>query len=219
MKLVKPFNSDSYVEDFGLSDGKYIYLYDNHMEKLIDNKKAKPVFLKRLNVSPVIRVNAAWLDKPIKLRCDIADTHKKKIKGLQGATYLEDNEGMFFPYVPYEKVTMHQASVPFSLDIMFIQDDHVCKIVPNTKVGGLDKWTWDYCTGVIEVKAGFCKNNNVQLNDRLVIYPVSEQDVIEVEQEKKRIAEFQENQFEDREQPYEGTPNILHLVSSLVDVL
>jgi len=219
MKLVKPFKSDTFAEDFGLSDGQNVYLYDYHIECLYEKKAFKPISLNRLKVSPVIRVNAAWLDKPVKVRCDIADTQEKKIKGLQGATKLKENTGMYFPYLPYEKVTMHQASVPFSLDIMFIQADHVCKIVPNTKVGGVEKWSWDYCTGVIETKAGFCEENNIQIGDRLTIYPVSEQDVIEVAEERKRAAEAEELLNDDQETSYEGRPNVLHLVASLLDAL
>ena len=177
-----------------------------------------PVSLRSLAVSPVIRINAAWLDKDIKIRCDIADTQSKKIEGLQKVQSLKENTGLYFPYIPYEKVSMHQASVPFSLDIMFIQDDHVCKIVDNTKVGSANVWSWDHCTGVIEVTAGYCKAHNIVIGDRLTLYPVSQQDVIEVAEANERIA-TEHIELDNTESIYGGQPNALHLVSTIIDSL
>ncbi len=219
MELVKPTQSDKYAEDFGLSDGDKVYLYEYHMECNYNRVAYIPVSLKKLAVSPVVRINAAWLDKPVKIRCDIADTMEKKVRGLQGAQELKDHAGLYFPYVPYERVIMHQAEVSFPLDIMFIQDDHVCRIVENTKVGSSDIWAWDHCTGVIEVNAGYCKANNVDLGDRLTLYPVSEQDVIEVAQERERLAAIAEDPSEQQETVYGGQPNALHLVSNIIDSL
>ena len=169
--LVKVHNSRSYLEDFGLVEGNTLYLVENG-----------PVKLAKVTVSPVVRVNALWVNKRIKVKChSIADTHNKKIKGLSDFEKLGSNEGMYFPYKDCGKVSMHQGGVQFPLDIIFLREGNVVQIEENTKVGSTDIWTCNYCTGVIEVPGGFCRKNNVAIYDRIALCSVSELDIMEVE--------------------------------------
>ncbi|MDC1299872.1 DUF192 domain-containing protein [bacterium] len=171
--LVKVHNSRSYLEDFGLVDGSTLHLIENG-----------PVKLAKVTVSPVVRVNALWVSKHIKVRCqNIADTYSKKVKGLSDFDKLGSNEGMYFPYKDCGKVSIHQSGVKFPLDILFLREGNIVKIEENTKVGSADVWTCDHCTGVIEVPGGFCKENDVAIYDRIALCSVSKQDILEVEEQ------------------------------------
>mgnify|MGYP005872370469 CR=1 FL=1 len=165
---------ESYLEDFGL-------LNDDRKVFLVENKR-KVSFNK--GFSKVVRVNALWIDKDIKIKCDIADTVEKKVSGLQGYKELGINRGMFFPYDPYTPVSFHQGSVSFPLDILFFEDEYLVDIVENTKVGSKDNWKCSKCSGVLEVKAGFAKANRVKIGDRVLFCAVSERDLKEIEEER-----------------------------------
>ena len=100
--------TNKYLEDYGLllSDNT-VYLFENGITPV---SKCSPI-------SPVIRVNAFWVKKDIKVKCSLADTPTKKRVGLQNHTNLEDRCGMYFPYVKYTDVAFHQGSVPFAIDV------------------------------------------------------------------------------------------------------
>jgi len=164
--LVKVHNSRSYLEDFGLIEGNAVHFLENG-----------PVQLSKVTVSQVVRVNALWVNKDIKVRCHIADTQEKKVKGLKGFRKLESSEGMYFPYKNCRAVSMHQGGVKFPLDILFLRDGNIVQIEENTRVGSTEFWTCQYCTGVIEVPGGFCKQNHVDIYDRVALCAVSEQDI------------------------------------------
>ena len=220
MKLVKAVNSEKHVEDFGLSDQGAVYFYDYRMECEYEGVEYHPVSNRKMDVSPVVRINACWMDRPVKVRCHIADTQEKRIKGLQGFGDLPENEGMFFPYKPYAQVRMHQASVPYPLDIIFLCDDAVCQIERNTKVGSTDIWTCPKCTGVIEVNGGFCATNNIEVGDCLALFAVSEFDIKATAKERERdslqVKEAKTETYNDS-QLYDSV--FVHLMSSVADNL
>lgn len=216
MRLVKATNSDKHAEDFGLMDGTDIYLYDHCMESAWRGEKVPVVKNTRLATSPVIRISALWVEKDIKIACSIADTQELKVIGLQGKQVLEENKGLYFPYVPYQTVNIHQGSVPFELDLIFLQDDMVCSMQENTKVGSKDVWSCRNCTGLIEVNGGFCARNKIRVGDRIALFAVSEKDLVEVAEENTMIASGERQPTRDR---YAGCPNLVHLVSSIADSL
>jgi len=156
--LYRSHSNTEYYEDFGLLKNGEIHFYDNGVTKVSKN----------LKLSPVVRVDAYWVRKPIKSKCIVADTIDKKRMGLQNVPSLEQNQGMYFPYIRYSNVTFHQGSVPYSLDIIFIADEEIVDIKKNTKIGSRDKWSCNYIDGVIELNAGFCDFNNVQIGDDIM---------------------------------------------------
>lgn len=218
MKLVKAINSDRYAEDFGLTDGKDLYLYDCSVEAAMEGSKYSSIPLKRVATSPVIRVNALWVEKEIKVSCSIADTPEKKLKGLQGTESLDSNKGLFFPYVPYSKANIHQGTVSYPLDLIFIKDDKVCQIKENTKVGSKSIWSCPECTSLIEVNGGFCKNNGVCVGDRVALFSVCENDLVEVEEEKRMIASGELIPTSLDNECY-GSSALVHLISAIADNL
>lgn len=167
--LVK-LNTRAYVDDFGLlvkGTSPYIHMYENGTVPLSDSMKPQQV----------VKVKARWVDKDAKLSCEVADTDEKKIRGLQMHTALESNRGLFFPYAGPTDVTFHQGTVPFPLDILFIREGSVIKIERNTKVGSSDHWSCKGCDSVIEVSAGFCSDKNIDVDDQLIFFAYSDQDI------------------------------------------
>jgi len=184
-RLVKAHNSMVYLEDFGLTDGHEVFLYENGT-----------VEFEKICSSPVVRINALWVDKPVKIKCKLADTEPKKRKGLQGVKKLGNYEGMFFPYFPEQNVAFHQGSVEYPLDIIFFdKDSKIIKIKQNTKVGSFDKYSCKNCACVIELLGGFCKRHNVKIGDRVSLCAISELDVEEFEKEAIIIEQEKENKF------------------------
>ena len=172
--LVKS-HSLRFLEDYGIVRGKTIHLYENGD---VTVKQCSPV-------SPVLRVNALWLTKDLKVKCAVADTPAKKRLGLQGHSKLTDSQGMYFPYVKYSNVTFHQGSVPFSLDLLFLRDNVVVEVEEFTKVGSSDRWSCSGCDGVLEVNGGWCADKRVCLGDEIALFALTQRDLDEMEAEKK----------------------------------
>jgi uncharacterized membrane protein (UPF0127 family) len=188
--LVKA-HSEKYLEDFGLVEGSLCYLYDRFIygDERGDNP-GKGIPVAKISSSPVVRVNAVWVNLPLKVRCAIADTTEKKIIGLQETKSLQDGEGMFFPYHPQgAKVAFHQGTVSFPLDVIFLKDSEIVQIEADTRVGSSENWTCRDCSGVIEVRAGYCFENDVNVGDRIAMFAVSERDLDLLEQDRKSAAE------------------------------
>lgn len=166
-------HNDTYLEDYGLLRGNKVFL--------IESKKK--VSFKPKNFSKVVRIKAVWMDKDIRISCDIADTEDKKKAGLQGYKKLDPNKGLYFPYDPYTSVKFHQGSVKFPLDIMFFKDENIIDIIENTKVGSKESWSCEDCTGVLEVSGGFIKDSGIKIGDRVLLCTVSERDLEEIKVE------------------------------------
>lgn len=161
-------NTTKYIEDYGImTPNGVVHLFENGTTKL---SECKPV-------NRVLRVNAFWVKKDIKIRCSIADTPLKKRIGLQKHTKLDKNYGMYFPYIPYTDVTFHQGSVPFSLDLIFLRDNCIEKIVSKTKIGSKSKWGYKECDGVIELNGGYCNFNNIECGDEVDFFAITQEDI------------------------------------------
>jgi len=136
------------------------YAYTDDEIKLTSRMKNKHSRMK-----PIERMVCWWVDKDIKIACEVAYTTSEKMAGLQNTPKLPANKGMYFPYAPSANVTFHQGSVSYPLDILFIRNDEVVKIQAGTKPGGKDTWSCSACDAVIEVQGGFCQANDVQVGD------------------------------------------------------
>lgn len=177
-----------FVKKRGLKLGvPTVYFYDNDM-----------IEVPTLQTSQVVRVNALWFDKDLKLKCKVADTIKKKKRGLQG-TRLNDREGLFFPYPGPTDVVFHQGSVNYPLDIIFMRairgsdggyHNEIAQIEADTRVGSAERWGCKACDCVIETLGGFCFENDVNVGDRLAYFAVSEQDEIELQAEREMPMPF-----------------------------
>lgn len=215
--LVKS-QSARYPEDFGLRKGEEVYFYYQCIYGDEGGNLKGPVKVSAVRTSPVVRVNAMWLDRKVKVRCHIADTELKKRDGLQQFTKLSTNEGMYFPYSPFgEHVTFHQGSVRFPLDVLFLRDDEIAHIEAETEVGSSDRWSCRDCTGVIEVKGGFCFENEVSIGDRIALFAVAENDLKILQDEKESVVRA--THIEKYRDDYTYMPNAVHLISQIADSL
>jgi uncharacterized membrane protein (UPF0127 family) len=179
-------HSEKYLEDFGLLvDRDHINLFENGLVMVS----------KKLLLSPVLRVVALWVNKDLRICCEIASTEEEKKVGLQKHSSLENDSGLFFPYAGYTDVTFHQGGVKFPLDIIFLRDDEIIGIEADTKVGSKDRWSCPACTAVIETNAGFCFDNGVNVGDRIALSAVSEYDVDAVKEENLKGAFLEEDRF------------------------
>jgi len=200
--LLVKLNTRAFVDDFGLlveGPEPFIHMFENGVVRV--NSSMRPV--------PVVKVKARWVDKDARLSCEVADTHEKKIRGLQMHTALGQNRGLFFPYAGPTDVTFHQGTVPFPLDIMFIREGSVIQIECNTKVGGSDRWSCKGCDSVIEVTAGFCKDKTIRVGDQLIFFAYSDQDIQAYEADRVAIQ---------NEEPINTSECIASLASAIVGV-
>ena len=179
-------HSEKYLEDFGLLvDREHINLFENGLVRIS----------KKLELSPVLRINALWVLRDLRLCCEVAATDEAKKVGLQKHSKLDPSAGLFFPYAGYTDVTFHQGSVTFPLDILFLRDDEIIRIEADTQVGSASRWSCKACTAVIETNAGFCFENDVNVGDRVALSAVSEYDVSAVAEENRKEAFLEEERF------------------------
>ena len=211
-------HSAKYPEDFGLRRGQEIYLYYQCIYGDDKGDFRGPVHASTVPTSPVVRVNAMWIDRDIKVKCHVADTESKKRMGLQGFKQLDDYEGMYFPYSPFgEHVTFHQGSVPFGLDLLFLRNDEIVNIEAETEVGSTERWACKDCSGVIEVRGGFCFENDVNVGDRIALFAVSKNDLKILAREKQSFEQVQHESYSD--DTYYYMPNAVNLISQIADSL
>jgi len=100
----------------------------------------------------------------LKVNCEIASTYSQKAKGLMNKTSLKPDEGMVFSFVFtfFRLFWMYRVVVP--LDIVFIHNGCVRKVVEAERKHGL--WSLVWCCGswtdmVVETNMGVCKKNGV----------------------------------------------------------
>lgn len=94
--------------------------------------------------------------------CNIANTFKDKVSGLQPYSGLADTAGLIFPYNNPEDVIYHMGTVSFPIDIVFIDgDDKIKKIYKDIKPGTLGTFGCANVKNVLEIAGG--------LSDRLGI--------------------------------------------------
>jgi len=176
-----------YSEDIGLltSDNK-IFFHENGWVKKSSCG----------SLHPILHVHVLWAKKDVRAKCYPADTPQKKREGLQGYNSLNENEGMYFPYINSD-VTFHQGTVPFSLDILFLRNSEVIDMVENTVVGSTDKWSCAGCDGVLEFNAGFIEENKVETQDKLAFFSITKRDLLEFEKERSFLAMIAEEMAQD----------------------
>lgn len=85
--------------------------------------------------------------------------------GLQSVSKLPQNMcAIFFKSKP-ETVSFHMGTVSFPIDIIFLLDNRVVKIVHNLKPNNKETFSC-YSDCIIEFNGGYCKTNNIKLKDK-----------------------------------------------------
>jgi len=107
--------------------------------------------------------------KNMYLHCEIADSIRKKMKGLMNRKILEENSGMIFPFAfPFIRFFwMKNVKVP--LDIIFInRKKRIIAIYEAPVEKGFfykQYFSRGFCKFVIECNIGFCKKNDIKVGD------------------------------------------------------
>lgn len=108
-----------------------------------------------------------------KLVVEIADSQKEKQKGLSGRNSMASDHGMLFSFNEPSYNTFWMKDMAFNLDFIFVNDGFIVQIVENVpypakaddepQVIESDVLT----DAVIEVNAGFVKDNKIQIGDEV----------------------------------------------------
>jgi uncharacterized membrane protein (UPF0127 family) len=114
-------------------------------------------------------------DKYVDVNVEIADTQDERRAGLSFRKYLGDYNGMLFMYdAPVnDPYTMNNMQIP--IDMIFIDSQYFIvdikeNLTPCTSTYCPDVYSNSSYQYVLEVNAGFCKNNNVAKGGSLVLH-------------------------------------------------
>lgn len=102
--------------------------------------------------------------KNIELTCDVAATPRQQASGLQSYASLDNNRGLWFPFTNKRIASFHMGEVKFPIDIIFVDDSKINKIVSNVQPRQVGSWK-SICTDVVEVNGGWCRQNNIKVGD------------------------------------------------------
>lgn len=111
----------------------------------------------------------------VRLNVEVADTSAKRAAGLSNRRYLGDYDGMFFVFDEKVSTAFWMKDMYISLDIIFIDEKGFIVDIKHNN----EPCSATYCPQisssmmykyVLEVKAGFCENNEIVIGDSLAIH-------------------------------------------------
>ncbi len=138
-------NIDSTLKSFGF----------NIIQK--NRKSARKILVERAEEGKTAAVSCYGEngDKLATFKCNIAESSRQKIDGLQVYSRLEDQAGLLFPYKRPTDVLFHMGSVSYPIDIIFIgEDSKVKKISRNIQPGSLAVFGCSGVKNVLEISGG-----------------------------------------------------------------
>ncbi len=111
-----------------------------------------------------------------KLLVCVADTKTKQRDGLSGYKKMSDGQGMLFIFDQFQNYSFWMKDVNFSIDIIWISQNHIVQITENVKVqkGVSNDNLAIYRPNVpvdkvLEVNAGWSKRMMVDVGDKVEI--------------------------------------------------
>jgi len=108
--------------------------------------------------------------KNVKVSATIAKTWEQKTQGLSGVQFLRENEGMLFVYSIAGRYGIWMKDMNFAIDIIWIDKDlKVIDFVQNATPESFPKSFKPSSPAlyILEVNAGFVKENDIQAGDAL----------------------------------------------------
>lgn len=108
------------------------------------------------------------------IKVEIADTIETQFRGLSNREELCADCGMLF-VLPDKKVrTFVMRDMNFPLDFIWIDDDKIVKIDKDAKPEGSNPVirfsSEEEVSYVLEVNAGFCEDNNIEVGNSVKFY-------------------------------------------------
>lgn len=129
-------------------------------------------FLFLTSILPSCAQNLAILNKKT-INIEFADTLQKRQQGLMNRSKMNYNEGMVFLFEEKEAVNFWMKDMKIPLDLIFISDDKIVKIIKNVPVCQNAPCpiypSTHKINKVIEVNAGFCEKYLVKKGQRVKI--------------------------------------------------
>lgn len=106
---------------------------------------------------------------------EVAVTSEQKEKGLMNRPGLASNRGMVFIFKPARKVTFWMKDTLIPLDMIFINNGTIVKIVKNAVPNQTSIiYPSDFdVTEVVEVNGGFSDSHNLQTGDKVIFENIS----------------------------------------------
>ena len=156
-----------------------LWFYANHTALLNqiptqNQPSATPSDQNQLKIlDTVTNPNGAIIKAQISI--ELADTKEKRNLGLGGRESLATDAGMLFVYDNTDKHTFWMKGMRFPLDFIWINENRIVDLLPNipnpTKDQSDDSLTRYQSTVVVnkvlEVNAGFIKNHNIRVGDKI----------------------------------------------------
>lgn len=103
------------------------------------------------------------------INIEIAETTAAREKGLMFRKKMLPTQGMLFIFDTEQRNTFWMKNTEIPLDIIFVNSNlKIIDIVPNCKPYSLAPiQSIDYSQFVVEVVAGFCKQNNISIGNNI----------------------------------------------------
>ena len=107
---------------------------------------------------------------------EIAQTEEEKSKGLMNRPTLAKNRGMVFIFRPHASVTFWMKDTLIPLDMIFIEDGKIVKIVKNALPNQTDiLYPSDYeVSEVVEVNGGFTDMHMIKAGETVLFENISQ---------------------------------------------
>ncbi|MFH1111561.1 MAG: DUF192 domain-containing protein [Patescibacteria group bacterium] len=111
------------------------------------------------------------------INVEIADTPAKQNKGLSGRESLAADSGMLFVYSKPAKIIFWMKDMRFVLDFVWIANGQVIQLDENIPPPPTPTdepariYPQDYYDMVLEVSAGWIKNNQIKIGDKVELLP------------------------------------------------
>lgn len=86
--------------------------------------------------------------------CRVARSPREHAQGLQGSDPLSLDEGLLFVFEHPRPATFHMGTVSFPIDIAFIENGRVARVVRSAQPGSKERWSYPRCDAVLETAAG-----------------------------------------------------------------
>ncbi len=99
-----------------------------------------------------------------KISAEVADTDLKKERGLSYRPSLLADQGMIFTFQEKGKYAFWMKGMNFPLDFIYVNDHKVVEVKENVPNDNLTPFSpGEFIDAVIEVNAGFVKNNSISV--------------------------------------------------------
>jgi uncharacterized membrane protein (UPF0127 family) len=106
---------------------------------------------------------------------EIAKTDSEKSKGLAKYKTIEENFGMYFPFITKDYYAFWMKDMKFPIDILYISDGKIVEIFKDAKNPKSKKESLTIyrpgvvADGVFEIKAGLSVKHNFKIGDKVII--------------------------------------------------